>query len=275
MRKRKMTFDSSLTKINKLLKSIKDPTGIKHHRFIINETARFVGKRLPRDIHILDVGCGVGELAGLLANLGYRVLGIDIHKPSIEEARKRNPFNNISFQCQDAANLNLEDKFDVVVASEVLEHLKEPEKLIAKVNALLKANGLLIITLPNGYGPRELINRIYQRYLLNSFIHRLLRGIRQRLIKDQEWASHPEKSITLGSNEFPHIQFFNFERLKDILQSKNFRIIKRRNGSFISNIYVFKILFDNFLILKRIDVLIADILPHFLASSWFIVAKKI
>ena len=128
---------------------IKDPTRAKHHNFIVKEVNEWCGYRISKNIHILDIGCGVGELSIMLGNLGYSVLGIDIHEPSVTEAKRRNVIENVFFRCQDAMDLNLENKFDIIILSDVLEHLCSPEKTINKVNYLLKIGGILIITIPN------------------------------------------------------------------------------------------------------------------------------
>jgi len=255
-----------------LINQIKDPIRMKHYNFIIKEINKSLGLKRSTDISILDVGCGTGQLAGLLGNFGYQVLGIDIYQPKIEKAKEQKFSNNVSFQCRDALSLNLKGEFDVIIAADVVEHLEKPEKFVITASSLLKSGGILIITIPNGYGIKELTHRMYERYVLSTFLHKFFRHIRRCLISDDRWAV--PKVDSLSAAKFPHVQFFTFKRLNSLLNNGGFRITRKQNGSFISSIYMLRVLFDNFLILKKLDVFIADILPHFLASSWLIVAKK-
>ena len=50
-----------------------------------------------------------------------------------------------------------EEKYHAVICSEVLEHLHEPGKLLAVLHAILHDDGVLLVTVPNGTGPRELL----------------------------------------------------------------------------------------------------------------------
>jgi len=256
----------------KLFDQNKDPVCAKRYDFILKEINEYTGHKSEKNVHILDVGCGRGELAGFLAKFNYQILGVDIYQPKIDEAKKLYPFGNVTFECQDALNLDLKNKFDIIVASDVIEHLKKPEKFVVTANSLLKPDGIFIITIPNGYGIKELTHRMYKRYVLNTFLHRFFRYIRRRLIGDDEWAV-PEVD-TLSAVKFPHVQFFSFKQLNKLLKNGGFYVKGQRNGSFISSIYMLRALFDSILILKKLDILFADALPHFLASSWFIVAKK-
>src|SRR5690606_28230314 len=103
---------------------------------------------------ILDVGCGGGILAFSLARLGAGVLGIDAGRENIEAAsihKEESHFNtqlDLSFQ-----NILLEDLnvplFDVVVCSEVLEHVDDPTHFVKELIKRLKPNGLLVLTTIN------------------------------------------------------------------------------------------------------------------------------
>jgi 2-polyprenyl-3-methyl-5-hydroxy-6-metoxy-1,4-benzoquinol methylase len=81
-----------------------------------------------RDKHILDIGCGDGDNAVLLAKLGARVTGIDISPKSIGFAQKRAALNGVSdrthFICSplEVAEMG-ESKFDVIWGDGVLHHL--------------------------------------------------------------------------------------------------------------------------------------------------------
>lgn len=104
-----------------------------------------------QEIRILDVGCGTGSLITLpLGSLGYNILGIDIDKASIDFALKNNIYNNVSFKQERIENIY--DKYDIIIASELLEHLENPLEFLNILETKLNENGIIIITTPNGFG---------------------------------------------------------------------------------------------------------------------------
>ena len=64
---------------------------------------------------VLDVGCGTGEHAILLAKSGYEILGIDSSKMMIENAKKKADDLSVDFRVMDMTKLNLGKKFDACV----------------------------------------------------------------------------------------------------------------------------------------------------------------
>lgn len=95
-------------------------------------------------------------------------MGIDIHSPSIGYAKKKNPFENVQFECTTVDKL-ADQQFDIIIYSEVLEHLEDPSWMLNETKRKLKNNGIYIITIPNGYGPKEMEVRLYN-ILYNSLI---------------------------------------------------------------------------------------------------------
>jgi len=93
----------------------------------------------------LDVGSGWGTIYYLLKELGSNVSALDIENPSnIEEDRFQNhDINNCDSLPQTDCSL------DVVICSEVIEHIEEPNRLINEIYRILRSNGFAIITIPN------------------------------------------------------------------------------------------------------------------------------
>jgi len=105
---------------------------------------------------ILDVGCGEGILAILIAKKGKQVTACDISKPNIERAKKiakkEGVLDKINFIEADAENLSFQDnEFDLVISSHVLEHLPNFEKGLSEIRRVTKSNA--IIALPNCFNP--------------------------------------------------------------------------------------------------------------------------
>jgi len=103
-------------------------------------------------LQILDLGCGRGWLTSLLANYGS-VLGIDPVPAAIERAKTL--FPTLDVRVAESASLiseGCEAQFDLVVSSEVIEHVihsRKPE-FVRDINRLLKPNGFAILTTPRG-----------------------------------------------------------------------------------------------------------------------------
>ncbi len=98
---------------------------------------------------ILEVGCGFGVLSRELSRFG-RVTGMDLSPKGVEIARRQNP--DITFFHGDALNHDFgDDKYDIVVNSEVIEHIpRESRKRFINVLAdRLNPGGYLILTTPN------------------------------------------------------------------------------------------------------------------------------
>jgi SAM-dependent methyltransferase len=103
---------------------------------------------------ICDLGCGNGFMAGQLARLGYEVVGVDASESGIAIARQNFPkasFVHASVDANLCATTAL-GEFDLIVSSDVIEHLYCPSDLIEAAVSLLKPNGHLLIGTPyHGY----------------------------------------------------------------------------------------------------------------------------
>lgn len=101
--------------------------------------------RRPR---ILEVGCGLGYLTYSIAKRGHDVLGIDISREAIEQATKR---YGAHYRHGDLESLGKMEsrKFDLVIMTEVIEHVPDIPDLLKAIDALLVEGGEILITTPN------------------------------------------------------------------------------------------------------------------------------
>ncbi|MDH5378194.1 MAG: methyltransferase domain-containing protein, partial [Gammaproteobacteria bacterium] len=99
---------------------------------------------------VLDVGCAQGTLALLLAEQGYSVMAVDLRQGFLDYAKTRWTHGDIVFKQGNVFDLGLKEKFDVIFANQIIEHLVYPQEMVEKLSALLNENGLLVMTTPNG-----------------------------------------------------------------------------------------------------------------------------
>ena len=149
-----------------------------------------IKKYTNKDSFILELGCTYGYLFKHLKE--YKNLyGIDISKHAINVAKSMN--HNANFEVQDAQNLKLEkNKFDLIIAIDVLEHLPDPRKGIEEIFKVLKPNGILIIATPNP----------------DPYSHQ---------IKKKNWFAYKDPT---------HISIHNRQYWTTLLKENNFRIKK-------------------------------------------------
>ena len=97
----------------------------------------------------LDVGCGAGLLAEPLARMGARLTAIDAAPELIAVARDHAMGQGLQIDYRATGVEDVEGRFDLVTAMEVVEHVAEPQDFIDALAARLAPDGLLIISTPN------------------------------------------------------------------------------------------------------------------------------
>lgn len=121
-------------------KNFDDP-GFLHLNYHIME---FIGKIENKTF--LDIGCAEGYYPYLMDMMGaVKSVGIEIDKKKVEKAK----FRNIDVIERDATIFNLNEKFDCVLCSEVLEHVDNSQLIVNNVANHLKREGFAVISVPS------------------------------------------------------------------------------------------------------------------------------
>lgn len=95
--------------------------------------------------NVLELATGPGMIAKHIAPSAKSVTATDFAPKMIETAKKGSVPENVSFEVADATNLRYQnDSFDLVVIANALHIIPEPEKALAEIDRVLKANGTLI-----------------------------------------------------------------------------------------------------------------------------------
>lgn len=123
--------------------------------------------------HVLDIGCSQGIVSILLAEQGKNVKGIDIQEEAIDFAKNlvhekyQHVENKVTFECMDFMDYEMNEKFDCIVITEVLEHLNNPKAFLEKASKLLEDNGIMIISVP--FGVMDHPDHVSTFYMNNFF----------------------------------------------------------------------------------------------------------
>ncbi len=162
---------------------------------------------------LLDVGCGNGLFtAALKPKLGCRLSGVD-GSPHALRLAKEAGFDALSL-VEDFSTMPLpfdDAQFDFVVCKDVLEHLLDPQRLLAEMSRVLKAGGALLVHVPNHF---SLYGRL--RFLFTNDI--------------DTWRYYP-KSTRFN---FPHIRFYTHEEIRSMLRAERFTPIGDYSHYFFS-----------------------------------------
>jgi len=198
---------------------------------------------------ILDIGCGLGSFAMVLAqNLpDSEIIGVDDSDDQIEVARelyKSTP--NLTFGAMNAQELKFDtQEFNCACFLEVIEHLEDPVKALKEIYRILKPGAKLILSTNNVY---------YWRFFLRQIICDILRKEPKLMIHHQEkWGKH--------------LFAWDISTLCTLLNHEGF--------SYCSHFYVgrFGLYSDKIILSRWFDALFAIILPFFRTTTVVILEK--
>ncbi len=124
------------------------------HAYLLASVRKLL-KGIGTRAKVLDLGCGNGYFSHEIAKLGFEVHGVDRSESGIRIARES--FPELQFWVEDAEkaiipHLFSAETFDLVVSTEVVEHLYDPRQFVENVFHLLKPSGQFIVSTPyHGY----------------------------------------------------------------------------------------------------------------------------
>jgi SAM-dependent methyltransferase len=237
---------------------------------------RVRARRSDRRLRILDVGCGSGyAVTRFLGQQGDEVLGIDLYEPNIRYARATFQRPGMRFECRSAESLMAAGtRYDVVVLADILEHLNDPAAVLKSCRGLLSDDGLVLITVPNGFGPFEaesafarlpVVGRVslkatdYFVAVLNKF----------GPLKGKWTEALAETPADLPYNrDSGHVQFFTLKRVTAISDAAGLHVARTENLSFMSGPFT-NYFFGASRAFCRWNVAVAPHLPRRAVSAWF------
>lgn len=149
---------------------------------------------------VLDLGCSFGEQAMMIARLGYKVVGVDLSKKRIGFLNRLSKKEKLDCNgiAGDIKKLPFKKNFfDCVVATEVLEHIPDPQKAIDEAFRVLKPGGKACVSVPTG---------------ISETVFRKM---------------HPDWEKNSG-----HINVFGKKDISEMLENAGFKILRIENQNF-------------------------------------------
>ena len=187
---------------------------------------------------ILDIGCGEGWLLNTFHKHGHQVTGIDFSRYGLE---KFHPHLVDRLEQGDVykilnKKIAVEDRYDIIILANVIEHVRDPKKLLQNIRAIMDPAALLILVVPNDFSP-------LQEHLLEKAI-----------VKSRYWLYYPD-----------HLAYFNKESMENLLADLGYVLftvvgdnpidlnLLNANSNYVldegkgKNTHLFRIRTDNFL----------------------------
>ena len=216
-----------------------------------------------RKLSVLDVGCGNGNISRFIGAQGHQVTGIDISATTIEKAKSLNKLPNVRFKNIAAEELISKETFDMVICSEVIEHLHVPNTVVQALQKLLTKDGILIVTVPNGFGPRELFITKPLQWMKNSAPHlyQAVNGFKKSI-------GFTGSTVQSDAENLTHVQFFTKQSLIRLIGANGLKLIQFRPSNFIEGVFPFSLITKRFQKLQQVDCWVADQLPDQMASGF-------
>lgn len=99
---------------------------------------------------ILDVAAAQGNFSLSLAELGYEVTWNDLREDLIDYVKLKYEHGNINFMPGNVFEISLSSNFDVILITEVIEHVAHPDEFLKKIAQFIKPGGYIVMSTPNG-----------------------------------------------------------------------------------------------------------------------------
>lgn len=97
------------------------------------------------NLKLIDIGTGPGVFVATAIDRGWDAKGLELAEKNCVYAKES---FNIDLINKDIKNFDPDEKFDVITLFEVIEHLRNPNQILQKLNSLLKSNGILVLATP-------------------------------------------------------------------------------------------------------------------------------
>lgn len=112
---------------------------------------KFILSDIPRDKKVVSLGCGPGVDLRFLVAQGNEVHGVDVSEAALQKASEIGLITHRADLSDSLSDLFNDSSFDVVVATDIFEHLFIPRNLLKEIARILRPEGVLIASVPNHF----------------------------------------------------------------------------------------------------------------------------
>ena len=208
--------------------------------FIKNNANRIVNNEKTETkfldgLECLDIGCGGGILSERLSRLGARVTGIDASESSINVAKQHSIKSRleINYRCITTTDLlknekeKFLNKFDIVIASEVIEHVNERKIFLSDISKLCRSGGLVVFTTINKSFLGIILGKFFAENILNVVPKNTHNP--EKFISPQELSSEAQEHNIILDNFVGFIPKFKIQNIinkefEDFILSSNTQV---------------------------------------------------
>lgn len=113
-------------------------------------TLDLVKRAAPPPARVLDVAAAQGNFSLALAELGYDVTWNDLRAELADYVRLKHEKGTIHYAPGNAFELGFRETFDIILITEIIEHVAHPDRFLAEVAQMVKPGGHVVMTTPNG-----------------------------------------------------------------------------------------------------------------------------
>ena len=227
----------------------------------------WIVRHVEKDDRLVELGCGTGAMiTGPLLKLGYDVIGVDRDAKSIEYGRRLLEKAGLDPARLAPVDVSAVATPDVVIASEMLEHLTTAELggVLRLLRELLSPGGRLLVTVPNGYGWFELESALWYRCRLGRLVerarlHTIVREVKRRL------GISPDEPPPSTLADSPHLQRFTAKSIAARLEDAGFDVRERTGTVLLAGPFT-NLLFGGVGWFQRLNLALGDLMPDFAAG---------
>ena len=157
-----------------------------------------------KQMRLLDVGCGIGNISLELKKRGYQVTGVDFSEVAIRQCLLRAV--NAILSDMDHDGLKFPDKsFDIVWAGDVIEHVFDPISVFKEISRVINDNGCLLLSVPNDFNLFRQFHILFTGKSIQSNVYRTAKQCKHHTFFSWELLEY-----MLTESEFSINRYFSF-----------------------------------------------------------------
>ena len=188
----------------------------------------FIDKIKPnKNKRALDLGCGTGHYLIQLHSMGFQCFGADISEEMLQRTRDKfisSKSNDLTLINSDCYKLPIDDNyFDLIICIGVLEYLDSEKKALIEMKRIILPGGFVIVTFPNFYKLRNLLNPYY--YIVRIWTYLFSKK------SARSFQSSENKKVKIDFNKST-VSRYSLKGVKKIISNSGFKILEIKGYCF-------------------------------------------